>query len=193
MKHMDANEMKINAGDEALRGAFDEGVRAHYQRETEDRAADEDVRCDDRDEQGETREAPPFDDYEEHRYDEEFEEERPKRKKKRSGPDLRPFSAPELLAKNFPEPKFIVPGYVGEGLTILAGRPKIGKSWLALNIAVAVATGGLALGSVIGRGGRRSVYGARRHDTPPSDEVEAGVGSRRGAGFPSFRHRMSQN
>jgi len=33
-------------------------------------------------------------------------------------------------------------------LTILAGRPKIGKSGLALNIAIAVASGGLVFGSV---------------------------------------------
>jgi RecA-family ATPase len=35
-----------------------------------------------------------------------------------------------------------------EGLTILAGKGKIGKSWLALGIAIAVASGGYALGSI---------------------------------------------
>jgi RecA-family ATPase len=34
-----------------------------------------------------------------------------------------------------------------EGLTILAGRPKCGKSWLALHIAMQVAAGGRTLES----------------------------------------------
>ena len=48
----------------------------------------------------------------------------------------------------FTEPKFVVPGYVTEGLVILAGRPKIGKSWLALGLADAVARGGRAFGQL---------------------------------------------
>jgi hypothetical protein len=47
-----------------------------------------------------------------------------------------------------PEPRWAVKGILPEGLSILAGKPKHGKSWLALNIAVAVATGGIALGNV---------------------------------------------
>jgi DNA-binding transcriptional ArsR family regulator len=39
-------------------------------------------------------------------------------------------------------------GYIVEGLTVFAGAPKIGKSWLMLALAFAVAVGGLALGSI---------------------------------------------
>jgi AAA domain/3'-5' exonuclease/Domain of unknown function (DUF3854) len=56
-------------------------------------------------------------------------------------------SATELLAIEFPEPRWIVPGIVPEGTTILAGKPKMGKSWLALGTSVAVAAGGVALGT----------------------------------------------
>ena len=63
------------------------------------------------------------------------------------------LTASELQALNFPPIKYIVPGYVPEGLTILAGRPKIGKSWAALGIAVAVANGGIALGDIKCEGG----------------------------------------
>jgi hypothetical protein len=42
----------------------------------------------------------------------------------------------------------IVPGFIGEGLTLLVGRPKTGKTWLALELAGAVARGGQALGQV---------------------------------------------
>jgi predicted ATP-dependent serine protease len=49
------------------------------------------------------------------------------------------FSAASLRSMEFPPVSFIVPGFVPEGLTILAGRPKIGKSWLALEVCLGVA------------------------------------------------------
>ena len=58
------------------------------------------------------------------------------------------WTASELLAADFPEPRWAVPGVVAEGLTLFVGQPKVGKSWLGLNLAVAVATGGQALGKV---------------------------------------------
>lgn len=51
-----------------------------------------------------------------------------------------------LLAMQFEPVRYVVPGYVAEGLTILGGRPKLGKSWLALDFGIAVATGGISLG-----------------------------------------------
>jgi len=56
------------------------------------------------------------------------------------------WTAPELLATEFPPARWAVPGIVAEGVTVLAGAPKVGKSWLGLGLAVAVATGGRALG-----------------------------------------------
>lgn len=44
--------------------------------------------------------------------------------------------------------KWAVPGLVPEGVTFLAGKPKMGKSWMALNIACAIAEGGVALSSI---------------------------------------------
>lgn len=55
-------------------------------------------------------------------------------------------TAPELLAMEFPEPSWVVPGYLSEGLTIIGGKPKVGKSWLTLELGIAVATGGKTLG-----------------------------------------------
>src|SRR5215211_8301947 len=57
------------------------------------------------------------------------------------------LSATELMAIEFPKPRWIVPGIVPEGTTILAGKPKMGKSWFALGTSLAVAEGGLALGT----------------------------------------------
>ncbi len=58
------------------------------------------------------------------------------------------FSAATLQKKVFPPLAWVVPGYLPQGLTILAGRPKLGKSWLALDLAAAVARGGYTLGDV---------------------------------------------
>ena len=44
--------------------------------------------------------------------------------------------------------KYAVPGYIPEELTILAGRPKLGKSWLMLEAALAIAVPGSCLGGV---------------------------------------------
>ncbi|GAA3308623.1 AAA family ATPase [Nonomuraea dietziae] len=55
------------------------------------------------------------------------------------------WTADELMAMTFPETKWAVPGVIAEGLNLLAGPPKVGKSWLSLGTAIAVAGGGKAL------------------------------------------------
>ncbi|WP_374139166.1 AAA family ATPase, partial [Sphingomonas sp.] len=57
-------------------------------------------------------------------------------------------SARALMTMTFPPIKFIVPGYIVEGLTIFAGAPKLGKSWACLGFGIAVASGGMAFGSI---------------------------------------------
>lgn len=57
-------------------------------------------------------------------------------------------SAADLGAMTFPDIKWIVPMYLPEGCSILAGRPKLGKSWLALDIALAVARGSICMGDI---------------------------------------------
>jgi hypothetical protein len=55
----------------------------------------------------------------------------------------------DLMAKTFPAIKWVVPGYLSEGFLVLAGRQKLGKTWLAIDMALAVATGGAAIGSIM--------------------------------------------
>lgn len=56
--------------------------------------------------------------------------------------------AEDLEKMDLPEISWIVPGIIPEGLTLLCGKPKTGKSWLALGLSVAIASGGRAFGSI---------------------------------------------
>jgi hypothetical protein len=56
------------------------------------------------------------------------------------------ITARALQTKTFAPVRIILPGLIPEGVTILAGKPKIGKSWLALDICAAVAGDRFVLG-----------------------------------------------
>jgi hypothetical protein len=58
------------------------------------------------------------------------------------------ISAPDLLAKKFPDIVYVVPGILPEGLNLLVGRPKLGKSWLAFDLCIGVAGDGHVLNSI---------------------------------------------
>jgi len=58
------------------------------------------------------------------------------------------ISARALCELEFEPIKFVVPGYIAEGLTLFAGKPKLGKSWLCMEMGLAVASGGSCLGEV---------------------------------------------
>jgi AAA domain len=51
-----------------------------------------------------------------------------------------------LDRQEFPPLAYAVPDVIPEGSVLLVGPPKVGKSWLVLTIALAVASGGRALG-----------------------------------------------
>jgi hypothetical protein len=55
---------------------------------------------------------------------------------------IRTWSLAELLSTQFPEPAWIVPDRLPAGLALLAGRPKQGKSFLALQLGLALGAGG---------------------------------------------------
>lgn len=60
---------------------------------------------------------------------------------------VRIYRADEIVAETLPPVKWVVPDILPEGVTFLAGKPKMGKSWMALGLSIAVATGGVALGT----------------------------------------------
>lgn len=56
------------------------------------------------------------------------------------------WRASELMAMRFEPVRWAIPGLVPTGLSILAGRPKLGKSWLGLGWGIDVSAGIGALG-----------------------------------------------
>ena len=54
----------------------------------------------------------------------------------------------DILLATYPPLSWAVDGYVAEGFSVLAGRQKLGKSRMALDFAVAIAAGGVALGKI---------------------------------------------
>jgi RecA-family ATPase len=64
------------------------------------------------------------------------------------------LSANELQKQILPPINWIIEGLLPEGLAVLAGRPKIGKSWMALELALSVANGFESMG----------LFDAKQHD-----------------------------
>jgi hypothetical protein len=58
------------------------------------------------------------------------------------------WQADELMAVSFPDPTWAVPGIIAEGVNLLAGPPKVGKSWLSLGLGLSIAAGTAAFGTI---------------------------------------------
>jgi len=69
-----------------------------------------------------------------------------------TGAEPEPFpgviTADRLQAKEFKPVMFVLPPFLAEGVTMLAGKPKLGKSWLMLDIAAGIASGTPVLGNM---------------------------------------------
>jgi hypothetical protein len=57
-------------------------------------------------------------------------------------------SARDLMERELPPVRWVVPGILPEGVSLLTGKAKIRKSWLAMGLCVAVASGGVAFGTI---------------------------------------------
>src|SRR5215203_237660 len=65
---------------------------------------------------------------------------------KRSYTPPRSVTAAELMEMEFEPTRWVVPDILPEGLSLLVGKPKKGKSWLALGMCESVSVGGVAFG-----------------------------------------------
>lgn len=61
---------------------------------------------------------------------------------------MRGITAAALMAKQFEPVNYVVPGLLAEGAWILAGPPKLGKSWLCYDFGLAIAAGRPVFGSI---------------------------------------------
>jgi hypothetical protein len=66
-------------------------------------------------------------------------------------------SARDLMSREFRPVRWIIPDILPTGVTLLAGKPKKGKSWMALGMCESVASGGVAFG--------RSEYNVQEGET----------------------------
>lgn len=55
-------------------------------------------------------------------------------------------SCEEIMTTVYKPIEFVVDGLIAQGLYILAGAPKVGKSWLSLDICLSIAKGEKVLG-----------------------------------------------
>src|SRR5437868_2466692 len=58
------------------------------------------------------------------------------------------IAAAELQHKMFKPLRFVLPGLIPEGASLLVSRPKLGKSWLVLDLCLAVAGSRFTLGTL---------------------------------------------
>lgn len=73
-------------------------------------------------------------------------------------------TALDIFNTEYPDLTEHVPGLVTEGFGLLAGPPKIGKSWLTLDIALACSEGGIVLGGI--KVSKRAVFLLALEDGP---------------------------
>ncbi len=67
---------------------------------------------------------------------------------------LKTLSIDEIMTTEWPPPVWAIPDLLPVGLTFLAGKPKLGKSWLLLQVARAVASGSLLFDKKVDAPGR---------------------------------------
>ncbi|WOS64262.1 AAA family ATPase [Sinorhizobium fredii] len=67
-------------------------------------------------------------------------------KNKQADPEI--YDAAELRFQTFEPLRQVAGEIIVEGLTVLAARPKVGKTWLMLDVAIAIGSGGYCLGDI---------------------------------------------
>lgn len=70
------------------------------------------------------------------------------RERREAGEEVEIIPVETLLATNYLDPTWLVPGLIPSGLIVLSAAPKIGKSFFALSMATAISAGGMILGKV---------------------------------------------
>ena len=61
---------------------------------------------------------------------------------------ITPSTLTSILNKTYPEPIWVVPKLLPQGVYLFAGKPKMGKSWICLDMSIAVGSGGRVFGNI---------------------------------------------
>jgi hypothetical protein len=72
----------------------------------------------------------------------------PKKRQTQRGWRKSVITASDLRVKTFAPVRYVVPGYIPEGVTVFAGKPKIGKSWLLYDVCIGCAADRFVLGAI---------------------------------------------
>jgi hypothetical protein len=96
------------------------------------------------------------------------------------------YTAAELQHQEIPPLRWIIPGIIPEGLMVLAGKSGLGKSYFALQVGAAVASGGQALGCIPVEQGE--VLYCALEDGPRRMQVRLQQSTETGAAWPSEMH-----
>jgi RecA-family ATPase len=83
-----------------------------------------------------------------------------------------PSNAADLLQREIAPLRWAIPGVIPEGLSILTGRGKLGKSWLSLEFCLAIATGRLVLGNIATEQGRALYLGLEDSERRLQDRIK---------------------
>ena len=97
--------------------------------------------------------------------------------KQRDLQELGIISAADLQDRDIPRTSSVIPGYVTKGVNVLAGRPKIGKSYLALLLATAVAFGRTVLAGIETEAGPTLYLALEDNDRRVQDRLRRQLGS----------------
>ena len=66
--------------------------------------------------------------------------------------ELKTKTCEEIMTTVYKPIEFAVDGLIAQGLYLLAGAPKVGKSWLALDLCLSIAKGEKVLGRTVSQG-----------------------------------------
>jgi len=90
---------------------------------------------------------------------------------------LNPIPSSKILQTEYPPLEELVPGLLTAGLSFLIGKPKVGKSWLGMQLAYAVMTGGKIFDKDVEKG--RVLYFALEENIARASEVHGYAGLHR--------------
>lgn len=100
-------------------------------------------------------------------------------------------SALDLLTRDFKPLDYAVSGIIPEGLSLLVGSAKVGKSWIALQLCISVATGKPALGKLEVQQGKALYLALEDNERRLQRRLKDLIGESRDAGLANLIYKTN--